>query len=89
MPRPRSLPAWSRWKEIGKDAIEFTGPASTVYKSYLRDLDVYDTAGKKVAREDFAKRVKVGSVVVVSGDENAVDPSYLAVLKEDTFVLVA
>jgi hypothetical protein len=74
--------------EVSQDTIVLKGSGSTTYTNAIKDLDIYDGAGKKLTAEDLLKRVKAGSVVVVAADENAVDPAYLRPLKDDAVVLV-
>jgi hypothetical protein len=73
---------------IDKEAIELKGAGNAAYRANLADLDLYDARGKKLTAEELHRRVRVGSVVAVASDENAVDPAYLSVLKEDAVVLV-
>lgn len=87
VPANEPAPALFKVTEVGKDFIELKG-AGGMHKAAFRDLDVYDGRGKKLSTDELHKRVKAGSVVVVAADENKVDSSYLAVLKEDTIVLV-
>ena len=54
----------------------------------IKDIEIYDGRGKKLAAEDFRKRVKVGTVVLVAPDDDKPDPAYFSVLKPDTVVLV-
>ena len=54
----------------------------------IKDIEIYDGSGKKLAAEDFRKRVKVGTVVLVAPDDDKPDPAYFSVLKPDAFVLV-
>lgn len=81
-------PGFFQVTEIGRDAIELEGAGGTRYRSAVSDLVIYDATEKKLGLDEFRKRVKVGSVVLVASDENAVDPAYLGVLKQDTVVLI-
>jgi hypothetical protein len=81
-------PAFFHVTEVDRDTVELKGPSGTGYRSALSDLEIYDATGKKLGTDEFRKRVRVGSVVVVASDENSVDPAYLAALKQDTLVLV-
>jgi hypothetical protein len=87
-PTSDQAPGLFKVTAIDKDSIELKGAADATHRAALQDLEIYDSAGKKLKTEDLLKRVKVGSVVLVAADENKVDPSYLAVLKGDTVVLV-
>ena len=58
------------------------------YVPNLAAKKIFDAGGKKITAEQCRKRVKLGSVVLVTADENMPDPAYLAVLKEDTIVVV-
>ena len=87
-PAGEQPPGFFQVTAISKDSIELKGAAGATHKAALRDLEVYDGRGKKLTTEYLLKHVKAGMVVVVAADENKVDPSYLAVLKEDTIVLV-
>ena len=60
----------------------------TTYKSLFKEIDIFDARGKKLSVDDFRKRAKVGTVVLVAADENEVHPAYLSVVKEDALVLV-
>jgi len=81
-------PGFFQVTEIGRDTIELEGAGATRYRSALSDLVIYDATEKKLSLDEFRKRVKVGSVVLVASDENTVDPAYLGVLKQDTVVLL-
>jgi hypothetical protein len=87
-PASEQAPGLFKITDVGKDAIELKGAGSTTHRPALRDLDIYDATGKKLTTEEFLKRVKVGTVVVVAADESRVDPAFLNVLKEDTVILV-
>src|SRR5262245_12951809 len=80
-------PVFCQVTEINKNSIELKGPGAT-YRSAVSDLEISDAAGKKLGLDEFRKRVKAGSVVLVASDENTVDPAYLGVLKQDTVVLL-
>jgi hypothetical protein len=49
----------------------------------------FDASGAKLTTDEIADRIKVGSVVAVSVDGNAVDPAYLAALAKETLVIVS
>lgn len=72
---------------IGKEIVVLNGAGSTSYRSTISDLEFSDAAGKKLTADEFRKRVKVGSVVLVAADENPVDRVYLTALKPDTVVV--
>lgn len=57
--------------------------------SEVKELKVYNTAGKEVPKDDALKALAKGGVVVISGDGKPVDPGYLAAFREGTLVLVA
>lgn len=73
---------------VDDKTIELKGAAGVTHKAALQDLEVYAGKGKRLSTQELPNLVKAGSVVLVAADENKVDPSYLAVLKEDTVVLV-
>lgn len=64
-----------------------TPPEPIRYKVTLKDVRATDPKGKTLTMDEIVKRVKVGSVVMVSDDADPIDPAYLAVLKEETVVL--
>ena len=81
--------------EIGNDNIKFTElaikdgrPVMLDYVPTLTETKIHDASGKKITAEECRKRVKLGSVVLVTANENMPDPAYLAVLKEDVIVVV-
>ena len=81
--------------KIDADNITFARPLLTkdgrAYEggfTALKDIDIYDGSGKKLTPDDFRKRVKVGTVLVVAPDSDKPAPAYFRVLKEDTVVLV-
>lgn len=51
-------------------------------------LEFCDAAGKKLSLEEFQKKAKIGSIVLVTFTRDAVDPAYLNVLKSDTLIVV-
>lgn len=83
--------------EIGKDTVQVTEVIKATptrddivrfaHKVKLKDLDILDAKGKKISPEDFRKRAKVGTMVLVAADEKAIDPAYLSILKDDAVVL--
>jgi hypothetical protein len=76
--------------KIGDDQVELKRESSSLqaYRPAIKGLDILDAGGNRLTEWEFRKRVAVGSTVVVSSDGNAVDPSYLKVLREDAVVLV-
>ena len=87
-PAKELVPHLYKVTEINRDFIELLGAGGIVRKPALRDLQVYDVAGKKLTANDLLQRVRVGNVVVGSADENKVATTFLSVFKEDTLVLV-
>ena len=92
---PGQPPRFFTVTKLGKDSVEVTevlkatkkGTESITYKPALKEIDIFDSKGKKISAEEFHKRVKVGTVVLVAGDEKVVDPAYLSILKDDAVVL--
>jgi hypothetical protein len=77
---------------LEKDQVELAkiGPGQdhiTKYRPAFKGLDISDASGKTLSAENFAERVKIGTVVVASSDGKKVDPAYLNVLKGDTVIL--
>jgi hypothetical protein len=71
-------------------AKEFTVRVPAVVDlSEVKDLKVYNTAGKEVPKDDALKMLAKGGVVIVSCDGKPVDRGYLATFREGTLVLVA
>jgi hypothetical protein len=70
-----------------------TGPTEngltrhSTYRPEFRHLDITEAGGKKITSEEFARRVKVGTMVAVAADEHPVDAAYVALLRPGTFVL--
>jgi hypothetical protein len=61
----------------------------TLVESYEPGVgEVFDTHGKKLTDEDIWKRVKVGAIVLVSGDGNKVDPTYSEMVAKETLIFV-
>lgn len=59
-----------------------------VYKPTFKQLRATDGKGKTLSAEEVKRRIKRGSVVLVSPDEQPVDSIYLTVVKEDTLILL-
>lgn len=59
-----------------------------VFKPTFNKLRASDGKGKTLSAEDVKRRIKRGSVVLVSPDEQPVESIYLTVLKEDTVILL-
>jgi hypothetical protein len=83
--------------EVAKNHIELTEltPTEEVgefksasYRPAPEDLRISDAAGKRLTAQEFRKRAKEGTVVVVSSNAEDVDSAYLRVLSKDTIVLV-
>src|SRR5262245_16064152 len=62
--------------------------AARIHSVRFTDVELFDAAGKEITEKEFRKRVRVGSVVLVSADQKRVDPAYLRVVREDTVVVV-
>jgi hypothetical protein len=78
---------------LDKDQVELSkiGPGPdkiTKFRPTFKDLVISDASGKTLSPENFAERVKIGTVVVVPSDGKRVDPAYLSALKGDTVVLL-
>jgi hypothetical protein len=69
--------------ELTKNGIAYQGGFTAI-----KDIDIYDGSGKKLSPEEFLKRVKVGSVVLVTLYDDKPDPAYFNVLKDEAVVLV-
>jgi hypothetical protein len=54
----------------------------------LNDVQVLDTAGKKVDKKDLAKLLKEETVAMASLGGREIDPLHLRVLKEGTLVFI-
>jgi uncharacterized protein (TIGR03067 family) len=81
--------------EIGDDNIKFTELSIRDgrqvifdYVPTLTETKIYDASGKKITAEQCRKRVKLGTVVLVSADKNMPDPAYLKVVRDDAVILV-
>jgi hypothetical protein len=72
--------------QFGPTKGEFTMVSK--YKPVFKEIDAFDPKGKKLTADEVAKRLKPGSVVLISVDEKPVDPAYLAIVKDDTVILV-
>ena len=59
-----------------------------VFKPTFKSLQAMNAGGKKLSTDELKKRLKVGTLLLVSPDEDAVEPAYLAVLKEETVILL-
>jgi RNA polymerase sigma factor (sigma-70 family) len=54
----------------------------------LRQVGVTDVAGKPIDAKMLSKRLQTETPVLIAGDGNPVDPYYLAVIRQDTIVLM-
>ena len=72
-------------KQVGPTKGEFS--TTLEYKPAFKDIDASDPKGKKLTADEVAKRLKPGTVVLVSVDEKPVDPVYLSIVKDDTVIL--
>lgn len=59
-----------------------------IYKPAFKTLRATDATGKKLTAADVSRRLKRGSIVLVSPDDEPVDPVLLSVVKADTVVLL-
>lgn len=76
--------------DMDRDTVELKearDEASGTIKATLSTIQIYDAAGNKLTAEEFQKRIKTGSIVLVADDEGKVDPSYLRVFRNDTVIL--
>ncbi len=62
--------------------------SNIVYKLSFKTLRATDAKGKLLTAADISQRLKRGSIVLVSSDEEPVDPILLSVVKDDTVVLL-
>ncbi|MFM9966448.1 MAG: TIGR03067 domain-containing protein [Planctomycetaceae bacterium] len=69
------------------DRIDDETLSTVEYKPAFKEIDATDPKGKKLTADEVVKRVKPGSVVLVSADEKPVDPVFLAIVKDDTVIL--
>ena len=72
-------------KQVGPTKGEFS--STMEYKPAFKEIDAFDPKGKKLTADEVVKRIKPGSVVLVSVDEKPVDPAYLSIVKDDTVIL--
>src|SRR5262249_41590862 len=63
-------------------------PAAHIYSVRFTDAELFDAAGRAITEKEFRKRVRAGSVVLVSTGQKKVDPAYLRVLREEAVVVV-
>lgn len=49
---------------------------------------VTDVAGKKLGHEEALQKVAAGKMILISSDEDGIDPAYRALLAKDALVLV-
>jgi hypothetical protein len=54
----------------------------------LESATFTDAGGTKIDSADLAKRLEVGTAVVVSADGKEIDPAYLKALAKDTVVII-
>lgn len=66
---------------------EVDAPAVIEYKAALKAIKARTTKGALLTPEEVAKQLTPGRVVLVSADENTVDPAFLAIIKEDAVIL--
>jgi hypothetical protein len=77
-------------KEVPQQ-IEVSVPVSreSVQKWSLKGATITDVAGKKIDRNELAKRLEKPAAVVMSADNKPVDAGYLKLFRNDTIVIVA
>jgi len=87
---PAPLFLWVR--EVGEDYVAFddVGPmlGITGYQRAFKEIEAFDAKGRILTEQEFRKRVKVGTVVLAAVDQKRVDPAFLAIVNDDTLVLV-
>jgi hypothetical protein len=59
-----------------------------VYKPAFKTLKATDGKGKALTANEVRRRVKPGSIVIVSPDEDPVEFAILSVIKDDTVILL-
>lgn len=66
---------------------EVDAPTVIEYKALFKSIQARDAKGKPITAEDILRRVKPGTVVLVSADDQRVDPVFLSEMKDDTLIL--
>jgi hypothetical protein len=75
-------------KEKIKDTVFVPEFATVEFKFALKDVQVYDGAGKKLDSDDALKRLEVMAPVLIAAGSQPVDPAYLKLLNKDALVFV-
>jgi hypothetical protein len=71
-----------------KEAVFVPEFTTMEFKFALKDVQVYDGAGKKVDADDALKRLEVKAPVLIAAGSLPVDPAYLKLLNKDALVFV-
>jgi hypothetical protein len=76
--------------DMDRDTVELKearDDSTGTMKVTLNSIQIYDASGNKLTVDDFQKKIKIGSIVLVAEGENKVDATYLRVLRNDTVIL--
>jgi RNA polymerase sigma factor (sigma-70 family) len=76
-------------RNLGRDLVPRPRPDGPIELSYeLKEVQVFDTKGKEIQKEELPKLLKDETVAVATFGDQQPDPLHLRILKEGTLVFV-